>query len=182
MMESFFEHAYGFEATVTVEVDDSEHELGFCGAVREGWARLRSIADEREFDYVWHAEEDFEYLAPIPIHRMANLLDDHPRLAQVALRRGPANDREREAGGVIELVQHTVHEEWIEHQSFYTTNPHLARRSLIEQHDWPEAPECEGRFGYALMHAGFSSAYWGPPGEDGIMVKHTGITRTGTGY
>jgi hypothetical protein len=184
-VESFHANARRVEVATIIEVDDTQHELGFCGAIREGWARLRAVHAEAPFDYVFHLEEDWLLLAPIDVSRMAALLAGRQYLCQVAMRRGPINDREMIAGGVVEQWPHEVcvnhaGDRWIEHSATFTTNPCLYRRGLLAR-DWPEAPECEGRFGFELMREGWRSAYWGPPGDAGILVEHVGI-RGGTGY
>ena len=97
---------------------------------------------------------------------MARVLASEPYLAQMALRRQPWNAEERAAGGIVE--QHpedfydrwTGQHEWLEHRRFFTTNPCLYRRQLLE-HGWPEGTESEGHFSIQLRDLGYSFGYWG---------------------
>ena len=110
----------------------------------------------------------------------------------MALLRQPWNDAEIAAGGVLELNpdgytpyaglnrnQDTVH--WLEQDRFFTTNPSLFRRELIEMFEWPAGSESEGRFSIEVTRAGFNFAYWGEMG-DGPAVHHIGKHRQGVGY
>lgn len=196
-MSSFYEAAgwsvYGSAPAVHVHVDDRYHALGFCGAIRYGWDRLRE-AEER-FSYVFHLEEDWRFDRRVDLAHMARLLDLQAHIAQVALRRGPEGDVERAGGGVIgmfpeEFADKTVGflgggepartQEYLEHRLFFTTNPCLYRRDLIYAYQWPESPHCEAAFTETLKADGASFAYWGDR-DDAPWITHTG-QRTGTGY
>lgn len=165
----------------TVAVDDHAHELGFSGAVATGWA----AALETPATHIFHAELDFIYLRPIELGAMIATLDAHPHLVQMALLRGPVNDRERAAGGVIE--QHpddytTVREgphAWREHRRNVTTNPCIWPRWVVER-GWPLIDQSEGHFGIKLFgeDPDRRAAYWGT----GVDVEHIGHIRSGTGY
>ena len=159
---------------------------GFGGAIRSAWATLRSSS---KADYVFHLEDDFTFNHPIDLAAMMRLLDEQPHLAQVALRRQPWNDDERDAGGIVEshpcdytdrtdgLLLH-----WLEHRRFFTTNPSLYRRQLIVDHDWPDGSESEGHFSAQLFgDPAARSAYWGAR-DSGEWVTHIGAERVGTGY
>ncbi len=116
---------------------------------------------------------------------MIAALDAHPHLVQTALLRGPVNERERAAGGVIE--QHpdeyvTVNWQghaWREHRHNVTTNPCLWPRWVVER-GWPLIDQSEGHFGIQLFSEDprRRAAYWGT----GVDVEHIGHERTGTGY
>lgn len=164
-----------------VEVDDREHELGFGGAIREGWRRALATG----CDWLVHAELDFIYLRPVPLAAMIATLDAHPYLVQMALLRGPVNDAERAAGGVIE--QHSDDYAavrwggycWREHRRHVTTNPAVWPRWVLER-GWPTRSESEGHFGLDLFASDPSlrAAYWGL----GADVQHIGEVRIGMGY
>jgi len=158
---------------------------GFAGAVRTAWDALRreSIAD-----YVFHLEQDFTFNRPIDLGDLHNILVKRPSLAQVALLRQAWNPDEIAAGGLIQVrpddyVTHLDRDDrhWLEHDLFFTTNPSLYRRSLIDMFDWPAGPESEGRFGMKLREAGFHFAYWGAK-DDPPAVHHIGAHRAGEGY
>lgn len=164
-----------------IVVDDWEHKLGFGGAIRSGWAQALATS----CTHLIHAELDFIYLRPVPLAAMIDALDAHPYLVQMALLRGPVNEVERRAGGVIE--QHPDDYwpvdwgpwTWREHRRHVVTNPCVWPRWVIER-GWPTIPQSEGMFGAALFaeDATRRAAYWGTT----VDVLHIGDVRTGTGY
>lgn len=184
--------AHGFQVLdPIVRVDDREHALGFCGAIQEGWRRLR-ISTGAEFDYVFHLEEDWRFDRPVDLAAMADLLDAYPALAQVALRRNAVAPAEIKAGGLVELWpdeyldkcldgdERALEYPWLDHGLYFTTNPSLYRASLLDR-AWPNGPGCEEAFSRALIADGFRFAMWGSR-RGGPWITHTGKTRTGTGY
>jgi hypothetical protein len=164
---------------------------GFDGAIRCAWTFLRQ---QRE-SYVFHLEDDFTFNRPVDLVYLTYVLRRNPYLAQLALRRQPWNDDERAAGGIVEqhpddFVEVDDHSGsvWLEHRRFFTTNPSLYRRALMDV-DWPEGANSEGRFTHHLLEKGYD----GIPGEDvrfgfwgsrdsGEAVEHIGRQRVGTGY
>lgn len=175
-MESWFDNARHYELVSTIEVDDSHHVMGFCGAVRYAWERVRK--DPRQFEYVFHLEEDWRFDREFSIESMARVLEVEPMIAQVALRRGAEPG---EGWGVLAEFpdEFTDRGEWLEHELFFTTNPCLYRRSLAD-YEWPRGPGCEGVFGQMLSEMRWSFAYWGDR-YDVPWITHTG-QRTGHGY
>ena len=167
-----------------ISVDDHTHELGYSGAIREGWRRVL----DTDAEYVFHLELDFMFLREVPLDRMIRLLDAEPHLAQVALVRQPLNDAERAAGGLTELAmseggKHIFgddDDQWIEHTRCFTTNPCVYPRWVVER-GWPDCEQSEGVFGISLLRDRPETrfAYWGG-GEK--WVEHIGDQRTGTGY
>lgn len=157
---------------------------GFGGAIREVWETLRA---ESGAEYIFHLEDDFVFNRPVPLEDMIEILDENHQLAQVALRRQAWNTAEKAAGGVIETnpdayIERSGHfVSFLEHDLFFTTNPSLYRRSLIEQHDWPTGEKSEGRFTAQLREARRTFAYLGER-TDRPWVHHIGDERTGTGY
>lgn len=195
---SFCEQVYGYRLAEVVEVDDRRHDLGFCGAIQAGWDELRRIEQwnrscggDGGWEYVFHLEEDWRFTAPVDVRDMTRPLDN-PEIAQCALRRGPVNETERRAGGVIECwpdeyqavgwingdLGITAH--WLEHSLFWTTNPSLYRMDLLGTHTWPSGPGCEAVFGAGLKAEGYRFAYLGQR-DDPPLLHHNGH-RTGTGY
>lgn len=69
---------------------------------------------------------------------------------------------------------------WLRHRSYFTTNANLMRRQFMVENPWPNdgLPQCEGRFGIALVKSGYSFGVWGS-GEP--WTEHFGI-RSGFGY
>lgn len=158
---------------------------GFSGAYRSAWSWLR---DNDRNPLIFSTEDDFVFTRDVDLVSMAEVLTLNPYLTQMALRRQPWNDAERAAGGIVE--QHPDDytdrgddmDDWLEHRRFFTTNPSLVRRDLILDHDWPDGPESEGRFGIGLFaDPAMRSAFWGAR-DSGEWVEHIGIQRVGTGY
>lgn len=187
-VESFQANALDYDLVTVLNVDDRHHLLGFCGAIRYGWARIRESEDR--FDLIFHLEEDWLFDRAFSIAQMALVLERRPEIAQVALKRGPANDDEARAGGVVELHPEAFQEcaldpelcqvRYLEHRQFFTTNPSVYRRSLVDAYEYPEAPECEGKFACTLRAEGATFAYWGARVSEPWII-HTG-QRTGFGY
>jgi hypothetical protein len=164
-----------------VLVEDEAHELGFAGAIAEAWAQL-------DCDYVFHLEDDFIFHAPVPVDRMVALLERHPELVQVALKRQAVNEAEREAGGIVEAnpaafeERHDGIDTFTVTRSCFTTNPSVYPR-WIAARGWPQCPASEGMFGIDLFNERpeWCSAFWGgmfdPP-----LCEHIGEVRCGVGY
>lgn len=171
------------EPDFTVEVKDPDHHLGFAGAIQRGWDTVL----ETGADYCFHVEMDFTFNRPVPIERMASVLERHPHLAQLCLKRQPWNAEEKEAGGIVELHPDDFTERmdgndvWTEHRRFFSTNPSLYSTALCRR-GWPQRKFSEGRFTHSLLaDPDVRFAFWGakfaPP-----MVHHIGDERTGKGY
>lgn len=117
-LDSFAEHVEPAESEATIVFDSAdpfEHDrirlrslapllrstrgpLGFCGATKVAW----EAGCEPGTDYVFHLEHDFVFTRNVDLAELAVVLDRSPRLAQMALMRGPVSDEERAAGGLFE--------------------------------------------------------------------------------
>lgn len=167
-----------------IKIDDTDHELGFAGAIAEGWRRIR---EETEADWVFHAEDDFTYNVPVPVDRMIAVLARKPHLAQLSLLRQPVNAEERAAGGIIQgwtddFTQVTdTGDVWTEHRRFWTTNPSVYSAAICA-HGWPQEPESEGKFTHRLLaDPELRFGIWGAK-QDPPLVTHIGEARAGHGY
>ena len=157
---------------------------GFAGAIQAGWDRLRATTSA---EWVFHLEADFTFNEPVDIASMAAVLERHPHLVQMALRRQPWNDAERAAGGIVEqhpgdYTDHLWDEHrWLEHRRFFTTNPSLYRASLCDD-GWPQVPHSEGIFTHQLLtDPAVTFGFWGAR-SDPPKVHHIGDERAGHGY
>ncbi len=152
--------------------------LGFCGATRALW----SIVSRQASDFVFWLEDDFLFLRDLELRPLAEVLFEEPRLTQMGLMRGPANQTEIDAGGVIAAMPEAYAQQdggWIESLRNHSTGCSLMRRAFMEANPWPDYPDsCEGRFSLDLLHAGFTFGVWGR-GEP--WVEHIG-RREGWGY
>jgi hypothetical protein len=163
---------------------------GCAGAFQSCWAQLRAGSAA---DHIFLVEGDFEFFRPVDLDAIAGLLDDRPYLAEVALVRDPVNADEHAAGGVVEChpdwytdMADGCGRQWLEQGAFYTTNPHLFRRTLLDI-PWPEhrpGTYSESTFHQQLMTGGTPEtpagqvryAYWGPR-DSGVWVRHIGHER-----
>jgi hypothetical protein len=175
-----------------VMVDDSDHELGFAGAIQAGWDAVLETGCE----WVFHLESDFRFTHPVPVEPMQALIANSnahgpnpmERLLQVSLLRQPWNDREKAAGGLMLADPGDFH--WgtygglgfCRHRRYFTTNPSIYRASLCER-GWPQVPQSEGVFTHQLLdesdHHHFA-VYGGK--NDPPRCWHIGDERAGHGY
>ena len=171
-----------------VHIDDRDHNLGFCGAVQAGWDRVLETGAE----WVAHFECDFTFNAPWDIERMVGVLERHPELAQLVLKRGPVNAQEIAAGGIIEqhpddyterldLSPDGTYNIWTEHRRFWSTNPGVYSTRFCRL-GWPQEPESEGKFTHRLLKdPTLRFAFW--QGKGNLpLVEHIGHQRAGVGY
>jgi len=156
---------------------------GFGGAVASAWSRIPP-----EATHCVHCEDDFVFLQPVELKAMADVLDGHPRIAQMALLRQPWNDEERAAGGIVachpEDYQACVGVRggrWLLHRRCWTTNPSVFRAEVAREHPWPVVPHSEGIYTHHLLAEGYEFAYWGRR-DDPPRVAHIGDQRVGHGY
>lgn len=165
-----------------VSIDDSAHELGFAGAIAEGWA---SVLDT-DAEFVVHVELDFIFLAPVPLDAMIYALRQRPRLAQICLKRGPVNAEEIAAGGIVERFPDRYREEYAAghiisvNDVVFSTNPCVYSVEICRR-GWPQVPHSEGVFTQQLRDDGYEFAFWGKK-FDRPRVEHIGHVRSGQGY
>jgi hypothetical protein len=166
-----------------VAVEDPDHSKGFCGAIREGWDHICGL----DVDYVFHLELDFTFNEPVNFDEMVDLLERNVEVAQVSLKRQPVNEREREAGGIVEadpddfVEASDEYATWTEHRRYFTTNPSIYRASLCRL-GWPQEAESEGKFTHRLLRDPLLRfAIWGGK-HDPPKVQHIGEVRAGALY
>jgi hypothetical protein len=154
---------------------------GFCGASARLWEAARQTVHDEGLTHVFWLENDFRFLRPVQLDLMANVLRQHPVVAQMALMRQPVNAAEVKAGSVLASRpdQFWHRQGWMEHTSFWTTNPSLIPAGVLYGYDWPDdgQGQCEGRFGLRLKADARTFGYWG---NGDTWVEHLG-TRDGTG-
>lgn len=154
-------------------------KLGFSGAIQKGWQLIPSGVQ-----FVFHLEDDWEFLRPVPVDVMTGVLFRHQHLAQMALVRDAVSRPERRAGGLLEAhppgtfvsVTDGV-SRWMEHDRWFTTNPSVYPRHVWES-GWPNPPDSERKMTDRLRLSGFTFGYWGEI-EDGPWVRHIGKRSTG---
>lgn len=158
---------------------------GFAGAYARAWQHLAAAVPE---PWVFSTEDDFMFNRPVDLIDFINVLNQNPRLAQLALRRQAWGPEEEAVGGVVEknpgayveMVDH-AHRRWLEHRLFWTTNPSL-HRTLTCALGWPRKPQSEGLFTHRLLEdPDLRFGYWGAR-DSSTWVTHIGHQRAGSGY
>ncbi len=173
----------------TIHLEPERVKRGFGGAINAGWAALREL----EPTHVFHLEDDFVFSRYFRLDQLVRLLDENPKLAQIALKRQPWNPEEMEAGDLINVhwEDYTQHRndfgiEWYDHRLYFTSNPSLYRYELTLG-GWPAGEFSEGRFTHRLLQdPEVTFGYLGRK-EDPPWVIHIGgvdgvSERTGVGY
>lgn len=157
--------------------------VGFGGAINRAWSMLRHCDEP----YIFHLEDDFTFNRPVPLLSMMSVLAVERDLIQMALRRQPWSAAERTAGGVVEMWpesyidRQTNGHGWLEHRLFFSTNPSLYRRELMNT-GWPTNDRSELEFSEGLFsNPNLVCGYWGAR-DSGEWVTHIGQQRAGTGY
>lgn len=167
-------------------------QLGYCEATRRLWTK----AARKPGDYVFWLEHDFTFRRPVNLEELAFVLRIRRDVAQMSLMRDAVNEQEKQAGGLYESrpgqyrrramsrgmgTRESPSEtfDWLEHTSYFTTNPSLMRAEFMRNIPWPTVgPACEGHFGRELAARDYSFGVWG---EGEPWVTHIG-QRTGKGY
>lgn len=163
----------------------ADRRLGFAGAYHNAWRYLATQTDE---PFIFNLEDDFLLTRPVELTELAAVLIRHQHLVQLALRRQPWNEEEREAGGIVEQHPDDYTEVregarvWLEHRRFFTTNPSLYRRSLVTDRTWPNCRHSEGLFTHELLaDEVLRFGFWGAR-DSGEWCHHIGNDRVGVGY
>ena len=127
-----------------MEVDDSDHELGFAGAIAEGWRRVL----ETDADWVFHLEADFIFQRPVPLDRMIAGAETAPG-ARPGGAQAPAVERAERLPAVSSRSARRLPQRveggdiWTEHRVVFTDEPELYPAALCRQ-PWPQEPKSEG--------------------------------------
>lgn len=113
---------------------------GLAHAIRTGWSVLENP------DLVIHLEDDLFFTRPISLEEWAVPLTANPLLAQVCLQRGPNNEEEHAAGGILNWYSDTGHlageresdgVQWVEQTKLFSLQPNLYPGWLAAI-GWPE--------------------------------------------
>lgn len=162
-------------------IRQAQTPAGFCQTVTALWEMCREAIAEYKLDYIFWLENDFRFIRPVQVDLMAYAIGrfQHLGLCQMILMRQPVNGREKKLGSVVATIEPppVQHLGWLHHHGYFSTNPSLMPAWMFER-DFPEGPECEGKFGLRLRDEGLSFGIWG---EGDVWVEHLG-TRDGKGY
>lgn len=168
----------------TIEVDGKRRRVGFCEATAACW---KAAASEVSIGWFFHLEDDFEILRSVDLTDLAHVLSLERQVAQMALMRDAVNDVEKAAGGLYESRRDEYERRgtgspnaWLEHRSYFTTNPALMRTSLARSFEWPTEKHCEGVYDHGLRRS-LPDLTYGAWGVGTPWVRHIG-EREGFGY
>lgn len=164
---------------------------GFTQMMIHMWDTLRVESKAR---WILHLEQDFTFNRPINLGDVTEVMDAHQYMAQMAFKRQPWNQEERDAGGFVEMHpdsyvdQSDGRHDWLEHRRFFTCNPCVYPQHLTNI-GWQPGVNTEGHFGLRLFREGTLStepedvrcAFWGKRAEP-PWVHHIGVHRAGMGY
>lgn len=176
----WLQEKYGHE----YEIYSTGRRSGFGGAIISAWKQLQN--DDNE--WAFHLEDDFVIQEVLPLAEMMTVMDQNPHIVQMAAQRQAWNAAEKEAGGVVQLNPGSYTQRdnglhrWLEHRNFFTTNPSIYRKTLID-YGWPEGNFSEGKFSHKIFNSddNLVSGYWGGV-NDAPKVRHIGDYRNGAGY
>lgn len=155
---------------------------GFGGAIHSAWNHIKSF----DFNYIFHLEDDFIFNREVPLDDMIHVMEKYPNVYQMALKRQAWSPDEIRAGGFMELWPNEFlqHDNWISHRLFFTSNPNIYRKSLIENRSYPNQIEgAERHFSLDVMNSDPDAlfGYWGNK-TDTPWVTHIGVNRKGGNY
>ena len=161
-----------------------DRRLGYAGSMQWMW---RYVVRRVRARYVFQTEDDFAIDRTVDVAALARVLDERPKVVQVALLRQAISERERAPGTLLGYPRDTFDGHgtdfgnvmWLEHKHFFTCNPSLMRASLMASEPWPSGPHSEAVYGRRLFGKGRRSALWGS-GEQ--WTTHIGDTRAGGPY
>jgi len=163
---------------------------GLSGSIRSLWSAVKLL----DAEYIFHVEEDFTFNENIDIDQMAAILELHPYLTQIALKRQPVNEAEAAAGGFMQQNPHSysgvyyvkelgddpdgndaVIWHWVEHHNFFTLNPCLYPWWVTHigwEQGWGEKEFGERLFGNPYLFCAYLGGLNDPP-----KVTHIGNYR-----
>jgi glycosyltransferase involved in cell wall biosynthesis len=150
---------------------------GFGGAINSAWRFLRDY----DFKYVFHLEDDFTFNRPVLLNDMIKVLEENPHVYQMALCRQPWNEQEKKAGGIMQCWpdEYTQQDGFVAHKLFFTSNPNLYRKSLVDMWDYPTMIGAESHFATDLLSfdPNIRFGFWGQKYET-PWVTHIGVIRS----
>lgn len=154
---------------------------GYVGSIQRLW---RYIERRAVGEFIFLTEDDFLYERKIELGAMVQILRQHREVQQVALLREPAYPREFAPGTILgwPMDEFTPRDGYLEHRLFWTMNPSLVRRSIVEN-AWPAADSSERVFGDKLLRD--PAARFAFLGSGEAWARHIGETRAvanGVGY
>ncbi len=135
--------------------------------------------------WVIHVEDDIELRDTLDVVEMQRVMEGHPDLAQLSVKRQPWHSEELEAGDMLKwrpegtFLERDGH---VAHRAFWTCTLSLTRRTFLAANPWPVKPGSERQFGRELFRrSGLCSGLLGKL-DDAPRMTHIGKSRAGYGY
>lgn len=153
-----------------------------AGAVQAGWDAILRYG----VDYVLWMEEDMVLTRTPPIAQAAEVLDDHPTLAQMCFRREPWAPEEYpdQLAAIVRQASHS--NDWTcskgtytVHDFIFSLNPSIIPARILEM-GWPSGPIGVGNetgMTERLEAAGYTFGSWGHPNDGQSWCRHIGDAR-----
>jgi hypothetical protein len=161
--------------------------LGHGPAVRFAIAE----AAKMDTEWVFWCEDDVEFARRVDTAAIVRVMEATPHLKQMSIKRQSWFPLEKAAGPtVIDRFDPKLFVErqspegpWISHRTFYTLNPHLVSRALLQVIRWPAVPNSENAFGARLFRDPRPiCGIWGSKADDPWVLHQENAVRVGTGY
>lgn len=111
----------------------NDENIGIDKTVQKAWSLIPEGTD-----YIWHQENDFEYLNPVNVSEMIQVLEN-PTIVQVALVRQPWFADEKDAGSLLKTRPARFRQASVSnidvviHRDHFTHNPSIYKAKWIEQ-------------------------------------------------
>jgi len=134
--------------------------LGYC---------LNQIYAEVNTEFVFHCEDDWLFLRPIPVEHMMRVLQENPHLRQLLLFRVPIG---RDYRGEVKITS----KGYAEYYHRFSFNPHLAKTELFIEHQPFPLYYTELEYTIKLERSGQTVSGILGYGEE-PYVKHLGVNR-----
>ncbi|MEU2002054.1 glycosyltransferase [Rhodococcus sp. NPDC019627] len=195
-LESIDQYVSGVSEIVFVDDSgDPEHQawLSQFGRVvdtgRSGYnVAMKAVCAEAGSSQFCFWEEDFKAVVKFDLTELGEVLDQRPKLAQLALLRGPHFPIEHEHGGLIQALEAKGEKFELVAQpglrisrniylqtATFTCNPAVWQRGIAAQ-GWPDGQWSEDAKRDQLLAQGYKFGF-----VPGIKVHHEGV-RSGYGY
>lgn len=157
---------------------------GYANAMQAVWDAAWMLRSP----YVFLLEEDFTIDQDVDLGLLADVINENPRIAQVALQRQPWYENEKKHGLIGAMRENGVtfterDGTWLEHDAGFTGNPSLINREvLIDLPRWPTGDWTESQMGKRMKARRWTFGYWGLEGQQ--TCTHHGHERaeTSKGY
>lgn len=159
--------------------------MGPSEGYKTAMRRCQEIEMESGQPWVTHCEDDVLLNQPVDLGEMEGIMEEHPDLAQLSLKRQPVHAEELEVDDMLAWRPEGTFEEregHIAHRAFWAATFSLTRRRFLAEHPWPLQGDSERRFGNQLFRqTRLRSGILGGL-DDAPRLTHIGHERAGVGY